>query len=205
MSIHNGPLHKLDLPFIGPWTWIRQAHSTRPVGLYFYPLQLPLHLVGPSSLRGRTKWGDGSKFMGWQFQCLWVDGSNACGLTVLMWTPSTVQTSDRLSGRHYGVWHVSSFDWFLSRIEVSLRLPCNSAINTRVYLSHFFIFSWNIFSERNRHPCQRPPRSFCYINNRHAPSVHLIHPSSTHFLHSLKKKNLVSVLFPRVLEIHFLF
>ena len=26
VSIHNGRLHKLGLPFIGPWTWIRQAH-----------------------------------------------------------------------------------------------------------------------------------------------------------------------------------
>ena len=44
VSIHNGPLHQLDLPFIGPWTWIRQVHSTRPVGLYFHPLQLLLSL-----------------------------------------------------------------------------------------------------------------------------------------------------------------
>ena len=39
VSIHNGPLHKLGLPFICPWTWIRQAHLIGPVKLYFYPLQ----------------------------------------------------------------------------------------------------------------------------------------------------------------------
>ena len=38
--IHYGPLHELGLPFIGPWTWIRQAHFTRPVGLHFYPLHI---------------------------------------------------------------------------------------------------------------------------------------------------------------------
>ena len=97
------------------------------------------------------------------------------------------KTSVRLSESHYGAWHVSFFDWFLSWIEASLRLPCISPINTRVYLSHFFIFNWNILLERNHHPCQRPPHSFCYINCRHTPSVHLLHPSSTHFLCSFKK------------------
>ena len=126
-----------------------------------------------------------------------VDGSNACGLMVSMRMPSTVQTSDRLSRSHYGAWHVLFFDWFLSRIKALLHLPCTSPINTRVYLSHFFIFNWNILSERNRHPCQRPPRSFCYSNHWHTPSVHLLHSSSTHFLCSSKK--LVSVLFPWVL------
>ena len=39
--IRNGPLQELGLPFIGPWTWIRQAYLTGPVELHFYPLQLP--------------------------------------------------------------------------------------------------------------------------------------------------------------------
>ena len=134
-------------------------------------------------------WEEG--LMGWQFKAhgltvLMPVGwrFKAHGLTVSVQMLSTVQTSDRLSGRHYGAWHMSFFDWFLSQIEAFLRLPCTSPINTKVYLSHFFIFSWNILSERNRHPFQRPPRSFCYINCRHIPSVHLIHPSSTHSLRS---------------------
>ena len=39
-SIHNGPRYELGLPFISPWTWICQAHFSRPIGLYFYPLQI---------------------------------------------------------------------------------------------------------------------------------------------------------------------
>ena len=174
------------------WACPLLAHgheSVRPIlqgpsGFIFVLFSCPLHPIGLSSLRGRTKWGDGSKFMGWQFQRLWVDGSNAYGLTVLMRMLSTVQTSDRLSVSHYGAWHVSSFDWFLSRIKASLRLPCTSPINTRVYLSHFFIFSWNILSKCIRHPCQRLPCSFHYINSWHTPSVHLIYSSLTHFLRS---------------------
>ena len=184
VSIHNGPLHELGLPFIGPWTWIRQAHFTRPVRLYFYLLQLPPSPHWSVILERKDQMGWRFKIYGLTVPCLWLNGSNACGLTVSMRTSSTVQKSDKLSGNHYGAWHVSFFDWFLSRIEASLRLPCTSPINTKVYLSHFFIFSWNILSERNRHPFQRPPRSFCYINCRHIPSVHLIHPSSTHSLRS---------------------
>ena len=43
--IHNGPLHELGLPFIGPWTWIRQAHLTGPIGLHFYPLQYKMFVT----------------------------------------------------------------------------------------------------------------------------------------------------------------
>ena len=161
----------------------------------FYPLQLPPspHWFVILERKGQMGW----RFkvygltvpmpVGWRFQCLWVVSSNACGSMASMRMPSTVQTSDKLSESHYGAWHMSFFDWFLSRIEASLRLPCIFPINKRVYLSHFFIFNWNILPERNRHPCQRSPRSFCYINHRHTPSVHLLHPSSTHFLHSFQK------------------
>ena len=177
------------------WTCPLSAHghgSVKPIlqgpsDSIFILFSCPLHPIGLSSLRGRAKWGDGSKYMGWRFQCLWVDDSNTCGLTAIMRTPSTVQTSDKLSESHYGAWHMSFFDWFLSWIEASLRLPCTFPINKKVYFSHFFIFNWNILSEHNRHPCQRSPRSFCYINYRHTPSVHLLHPPSTHFLHSFQK------------------
>ena len=30
----------MDLPLIGPWTWIRQAHLTGPIEPHFYPLQV---------------------------------------------------------------------------------------------------------------------------------------------------------------------
>ena len=33
--IHNGPLHELGLPFIGPWTWTHPAHLTGPSGFIF--------------------------------------------------------------------------------------------------------------------------------------------------------------------------
>ena len=130
--------------------------------------------VAPFTPWVRHPWKEGPT--GWRFKAHELTVL-ACGLMVSMWMPSTMQTSDRLSESHYGAWHVSFFDWFLSRIKALLYLPCTSPINTRVYLSHFFIFNWNILSERNRHPCQRPPRSFCYINHWHTPSVHLVYPS----------------------------
>ena len=33
--IHNGPLHELGLPFIGPWTWTHPAHLTGPSSFIF--------------------------------------------------------------------------------------------------------------------------------------------------------------------------
>ena len=135
------------------WACPLSAHrhgSVRPIlqgpsSYIFILFSCPLNPMGPSSLRGRTN--------GVTIQSSWDDGTKAYGLTVSVWMPSTVQTSDRLSESHYGAWPVSFFDWILSRIETSLRLLCNSPINTRVYLSLFFIFSWNILSERNRHLC----------------------------------------------------
>ena len=77
-SIHNGPLHKLGLPFIGPWTWIRHAHFTRLVGLHFYPLQLPPSPLlvrhhwkgGPNGVMVKNLWVDNSRFMGWRLKWL---------------------------------------------------------------------------------------------------------------------------------------
>ena len=148
-----------------------------PSSYIFILFNCPLHPTGPSSLRGRTN--------GVMVQSSWDDDSKACGLTVSVRMSSTAQTSDRLSGSHYGAWHVSFFDWILSQIEALLHLPCTSSINTKVYLSRFFIFNWNILSKRNRHPCQRPPRSICFIRRWHIYSVQLLHPSSTHILRSI--------------------
>ena len=143
----------------------------------FILFNFPLHSTGPSSLRGRTN--------GVMVQSSYDDGSKACGSTVSVRMPSTAQTFDRLSRSHYGAWHVSFFHWILSWIKALLRLPCTSSINTRVYFSHFFIFNWNILSERNRHPCKRPPHSICYIRRRHTYSIQLLHLSSTHILRSM--------------------
>ena len=54
---------------------------------------------------------------------------------------------------------MSSFGWFLSRIEASLRLPCTSPIKTTHLSLISLLFAENILSERARHPCQRSVRS----------------------------------------------
>ena len=137
------------------------------MGLYFYPLQLP-----PSPLRSVIL--ERKDQIGWRFKInglivkdLWVDSSNECGWRFKCGRRHLVQTSDRLSRSHYGAWHVLFFDWFLSRIKASLRLPCTFPINTRVYLSHFFLFSWNILSEHDCHPCQTALFILLY-----QPSIH---------------------------------
>ena len=128
-------------------------------------------LVAPSPLLVCHYWEGGpngvtvKKFMGWRLKVhgLTVQGLRVDGFKRLGWrfkwlgwqlqkrTLSAIQTSDKLSGSHYGAWHVSFFDWFLSQIETLPCLPCTFPINTKVVSSHFFIFSWNILSERNRH------------------------------------------------------
>ena len=54
---------------------------------------------------------------------------------------------------------MSSFSWFLSRIEASLRLPCTSPIKTYSLSLISLLFAENTLSERVRHPCQRFVRS----------------------------------------------
>ena len=54
---------------------------------------------------------------------------------------------------------MSSFGWFLSRIEASLRLPCTSPIKTYSLSLISLLFAENTLSERVRHPCQRSIRS----------------------------------------------
>ena len=173
MSIHNGLLHELGLPIIGPWTWICQAHFARPVRLHFHPLQLPPSPLlvrhhregGPNGVTVKNLWVDGSRFMGWRLKWL---GWLWLAWRLKMRTSSGIQTSDRLSGSIYGAWHVSFFDWFLSRIKASLCLPCIFPINTRVFSSHFSIFSWNILSERNCYPCQTDSFILSYRTSTHS-------------------------------------
>ena len=138
-----------------------------PSGYIFTLFSCPLHLMGSSTLSGRTR--------GVTVQNFEDDGSKAYGSTVSMRMPWTAPTPDRLSGSHYDVWHVSLFDWILSQIEASLHLPCTSSINISICPSHFFIFSWNTLSERNRHPCQRPLRSVAIsVINTLPPFTHKI-------------------------------
>ena len=147
----------------------------------FYPLQLPPSPLlvrhywegGLNGVTVKNLWVNGSRFMGWRLKWL---GWQWLGWRLKMRTSSGVQTSDRLSGSIYGTWHVLFFDWFLSRIEASLRLLCTFPINTRVFSSHFFIFSWN--------NCQsatailvKPTHSYCYIDRQHTHFVHLVYPS----------------------------
>ena len=156
----------------------------------------------PDRVTVKNLWVDGSRFMGWRLKWLgWrfkvyrlkaqmtrLTVTRLMGWRLKMQTSSGVQTSDRLSGSIYGAWHVSFFDWFLSRIEVSLRLPCTFPINTKVFSSHFFIFNWNTLSECNRHPCQTDPFILLYW-----PSTYLLRSLGLSVVDT-KAKKLVSVL-----------
>ena len=65
-------------------------------------------------------------------RCPWVDGWIWRGEQRQGWgddgwkrrARQVYKTSDKLSGSNYGARHVSFFDWFLPRIEMSLHLPC---------------------------------------------------------------------------------
>ena len=64
---------------------------------------------------------------------------------------------------------MSFFDWFLSWIEASLRLPCTIPIKTTPFSSHFSTFRRNTLLEHVRHICQRSvhsiPVSFVLISS----------------------------------------
>ena len=110
--IHNGHLQELGLPFIGPWIWIRQANLTGPVGLHFYPLQLSLSLLlvrcywerEPIRVTVKKLQVDGSmfigwwlKWLGWRWQCQWVDSWKRRGHQVykhLTSCPETLMVHD---------------------------------------------------------------------------------------------------------------
>ena len=146
------------------WACPLSAHghgSVRPIlqgpsGFIFILFSCPLHSLWSVIIEKEDQMGWRLKFMGWRFKVYGLT-VQMTRLTVQMRTLSAVRTSDKLSKGHYGAWHVSFFDWFLSRIEASLRLSCTFPINTKVFSSHFFIFSWNILSERHCHPCQTAP------------------------------------------------
>ena len=78
-SIHNRPCTSRACPLSAHGCGTVRPISWRSVNLDFYPLQLPPHLMGPSSFRGRT--------CGVSVQGLGDDGSKACGSTVSIQTP----------------------------------------------------------------------------------------------------------------------
>ena len=177
----------MGLPLFGPWIWIHQAHLAGPVGPHFYPLQLPHSpLLVCLYLRkgGQLGWRSNNHKL--TVQCSWVDGWNIGmngdrlnGMTVEMsskqwqglWDDglekqrsSGIQSSDKLPRSIYGAWHMSSFGWFLSQIEASLRLPCTSPIKTTPSFSFFY------FSQKTH--CQSA--SIIVVRD---PSVQLLHHS----------------------------
>ena len=106
-------------------------------------------------------------------QCSWVDdwndvvdGDKVNGMTVEKQRSSSIQTSDKFFGSIYGIWHVLFFDWFLSRIEALLRLPCTFPIKTTPFFSHFSNFRRNTLSEHVHHICQRScPFNSCILRS----------------------------------------
>ena len=122
-------------------------------------------------------WGtdmNGDKFsLDDSWKC-WVDGAIINGVTVEIYSEqwrgswddgsgrmrsSGVQSSDKLSRGIYGVRHVSFLDWFVSRIEASLRLPCTSFIKTNTLPLISLLFTENTLSKWVHHLCQRSVRS----------------------------------------------
>ena len=106
------------------------------------------------------------KWLGWRFNVhgLTIEMTRLTVTTSMGWQLKTqrssgVQTSNKLSKSINDAWHVSFYDWFLSQIEASLRLPFTSPIKTTPFSSHFSIFSRNTLSKRVRHICQRSARS----------------------------------------------
>ena len=157
------------------WACLLSAHRhgfVRPIlqgpsGFIFTLFSCPFPLFWSVVIEkeGQMGWRF-KKIIGWRFN---VQGLMAqmTGLTVtrlMGWRLKTktslgVQTSDKLFGSIYGAWHVSFFDWFLSGIEASPRLPCTFPIKTTPFSSHFSTFRRNTLSEHVCHNCQRPIRS----------------------------------------------
>ena len=91
---------------------------------------------------------------------------------------SSVRTSDRLSRSIYGARHVSFFDWSLSQIETSLRLPCTFPIKTNLLLS-FLHFPAETYCQSAIVIVVRATRQHCLTDRRHTYPVHLLCPSLT--------------------------
>ena len=83
-SVHNRPCTSWARPLSAHECGIIRPISWRSINLEFYPLQLPPHPMGLSSLNGRScgvtvpgSWVDGSKACGLTVQSSWVDGFSA--------------------------------------------------------------------------------------------------------------------------------
>ena len=86
---------------------------------------------------------------------------------------SGVRMSDRLSKSIYGARHVSFFDWFLSRIETSLHLPCTFPIKTN--LLSFLHFPAETYCQSATVIVVRATRQHCLTDRRHTCPVHLLY------------------------------
>ena len=149
------------------WACPLSAHghgSVRPIlqgpsGFIFILFSCPFHPFWSVVIEkeGQMEWWLNSYRLATQMPGLTV--TRLMGWWLKTQTSSGVQTSDKLSESIYSAWHVSFFDWFLSRIEASLRLPCTFFIKTNPFSSHFSTFRRNTLSEHVRHNCQRPIRS----------------------------------------------
>ena len=102
---------------------------------------------------------------------------NAVNITSELHDPNARNSHLRNKKKRLNREHRCSAGWIPSEGQVRTILT-----TLECYLSHFFIFSWNILLERNRHPCQRPPCSTCYIRRQHTSSVQLLHRSSYIFI-----------------------
>ena len=163
------------------WACFLSAHghgSVRPIlqgplGLIFLLFSCPFTLFGPSLFEKEGKLGWRLKNYRLTVQCSWVDdcndgvdGDKVNGMTVEKQRSSSIQTSDKFSGSIYGIWHVLFFDWFLSRIEALLRLPCTFPIKNTPFFSHFSNFCRNTLSEHVHHICQRScPFNSCILRS----------------------------------------
>ena len=139
----------------------------------------------------------------WRWECQWndglngwVDGNNANVLTVenvgadgsndwltvitsMKWRFENAdvircKTSDKLSWSIYCVWHVSSFDWLLSWIETSLRLPCIIPIKTSLLFS-FLHFLAETYCQSATVNLVRATHPYCHSDRHHIHPVHLVY------------------------------
>ena len=140
----------MGLSLFDPWTWIRQAHLTGPVGLHFYPLQLPL-----SPLLVRRYWERGPngvmvKFLQVGDSNAWVDGDKVNGLMV--------ENADVV--RCTNIWQVvRKHLWCMTRVVFWL-----------VFISDWSVTSSSVHFSYKNHSLLL---SFLYFPQKHIVRAHL--------------------------------
>ena len=166
----------MGLPFVRPMDIDPSGPSCRACQVSFLSSSLaPFTPFGPSLFEKGGQMGWRSNIYRPTVRCSWVNGLNTgvnddrlnrmtFEMSSRRWQgkweyglerqgSSGIQSSDRLSRSIYGTWHVSSFGWFLLRIEASLRLPCTSPIKTYSLSLISLLFVENTLSEHVCHPC----------------------------------------------------